>query len=75
MSGNLELEMPSEESEARNRIQQLYVEHHDLDVVIQRLAEDPSVDQLMITRLKKKKLQLKDMISKLENALIPDDIA
>jgi hypothetical protein len=67
--------MSSKESEVRNRIQQLHVEHHDMDVVIQRLANDPSVDQLMITRLKKKKLQLKDMISKLENQLIPDDIA
>ena len=67
--------MSNNESEVRNRLQQLHVEHHDLDVVIQRLANDPAVDQLMITRLKKKKLQLKDMIAKLENELIPDDIA
>jgi hypothetical protein len=67
--------MLNDESEVRTRLQQLHVEHHDLDVVIKRLADDPSVDQLMITRLKKKKLHLKDMISKLENQLIPDDIA
>ncbi len=67
--------MSSKESEVRIRIQQLHVEHHDLDVVIQRLVTDPSIDQLMITRLKKKKLQLKDMIRKLENELIPDNIA
>ncbi len=67
--------MSNKESEVRNRIQQLHVEHHDLDVVIERLVNDPSIDQLMITRLKKKKLQLKDMIGKLQNELIPDDIA
>ncbi|MBN1379098.1 MAG: DUF465 domain-containing protein [Gammaproteobacteria bacterium] len=67
--------MSNNESELRNRLQQLHIEHHDLDVVIQRLVNDPSVDQLMITRLKKKKLHLKDMIKKLENELIPDNIA
>jgi hypothetical protein len=67
--------MSSDEVEVRNRLQQLHVEHHDLNVVIERLVDDPSVDQLMITRLKKKKLHLKDMISKLENQLIPDNIA
>jgi hypothetical protein len=67
--------MSSDEVEVRSRLQQLHVEHHDLNVVIERLVDDPSVDQLMITRLKKKKLHLKDMISKLENQLIPDNIA
>ena len=67
--------MANNESEVRTRIQQLHVEHHDLDIVIKHLVDDPSVDQLMITRLKKKKLQLKDMIRKLENELIPDSIA
>jgi hypothetical protein len=67
--------MASNDTDMKNRLQLLHEEHHDLDVVINRLVNDPSVDQLMITRLKKKKLQLKDMISKLENELIPDDIA
>ena len=67
--------MSNNESELRTRLQQLHIEHHDLDVVIERLVSDPSIDQLMITRLKKKKLHLKDLISKLENELIPDDIA
>jgi len=67
--------MSNNESELRTRLQQLHIEHHDLDVVIERLFNDPSVDQLMITRLKKKKLHLKDLINKLENQLIPDNIA
>ena len=44
----------------------------DLDEAIARMSEDPSVDQLRLTRLKKRKLKLKDWISHLESQLIPD---
>ena len=54
------------------RLKELRVEHRDLDDVISRLTLDPAVDQLRIKRLKKKKLQLKDTIAKLESELIPD---
>ena len=54
------------------RLKQLRVEHRDLDQVIARLVNDPQVDQLMLTRLKKRKLMLKDMITQLESAGIPD---
>lgn len=54
------------------RLRELRVEHRDLDQVILRLAGDPDVDQLMLRRLKKRKLQLKDMITHLESELIPD---
>ena len=54
------------------RLKQLRVEHRDLDEVIARLVHDPNVDQLMLKRLKKRKLMLKDMISQLESARIPD---
>ena len=54
------------------RLKELRVEHRDLDYVISRLSLDPAVDQLRIKRLKKKKLQLKDTITKLESELIPD---
>lgn len=67
--------MPSSEAEIRAKLQHLYVEHRDLNVIIDRLSLDPQVDQLLIKRLKKKKLQLKDMITRLEDELIPDDIA
>jgi hypothetical protein len=54
------------------RLKQLRVEHRDLDLVIARLVSDPHVDQLMLKRLKKRKLILKDMITQLESARIPD---
>jgi hypothetical protein len=54
------------------RLKQLRVEHRDLDQVIARLVSDPNVDQLMLKRLKKRKLMLKDMITQLESARIPD---
>jgi len=55
-----------------HRLQDLRTEHRDLDEVIRRLTEDPTVDQLQIRRLKKRKLMLKDMIAHLESQLIPD---
>jgi hypothetical protein len=54
------------------RLKQLRVEHRDLDLVIARLVSDPHVDQLMLKRLKKRKLILKDTIAQLESARIPD---
>ena len=53
-------------------IAELKEEHRDLDEAIARLSEDRSVDQLRLTRLKKRKLKLKDWISHLESQLIPD---
>ncbi len=53
-------------------MEQLIVEHRDLDDVIHRLIADPEVDQLQIVRMKKRKLLLKDMITRLRSKLIPD---
>lgn len=53
-------------------ISELREEHRDLDEAIARLVEDPSVDQLRIRRMKKRKLKLKDWIAHLESQLIPD---
>lgn len=50
-------------------------EHRALDVAIERLAHDPLMDQLQLRRLKKRKLVLKDLISRLESRLIPDELA
>ena len=61
--------------EIRRQLAELQTEHRDLDDVINRIAADPLQDQLQLQRLKKRKLSLKDQISKLENQLIPDIIA
>ena len=47
-------------------------EHRDLDETITHLSSDPSVDQLRLRRMKKRKLKLKDWIAYLESRLIPD---
>jgi hypothetical protein len=49
-------------------------EHRDLDLAISVLVEK-AIDQLAVKRLKKKKLMLKDQISRFEDELTPDIIA
>ncbi|UCE88463.1 MAG: DUF465 domain-containing protein [Pseudomonadota bacterium] len=56
----------------RKKLCELRIEHRDLDDVVTRLSEDMAVDQLQLRRFKKKRLQLKDLISRLESLLIPD---
>ena len=58
--------------ENRVRLKELRIQHRDLDVAIAELVRNPYADQLRVSRLKKQKLLLKDMISKLESQLIPD---
>ena len=50
-------------------------EHRDLDQAIIALSNLGTTDRLMVQRLKKKKLQLKDKITRLEDRLTPDIIA
>jgi len=50
-------------------------EHRDLDQAIIALSNSGTTDRLMIQRLKKKKLQLKDKSTRLEDRLTPDIIA
>ena len=61
-----------DEEVIRKRLLELRIEHRDLDDVIAHLAENPFVDQVQMRRLKKRKLQLKDQIARLESMLIPD---
>lgn len=56
-------------------LEQLRIEHRDLDDSIDALSDKAVVDQLQIARLKKKKLMLKDRIMRLEDQLVPDIIA
>jgi hypothetical protein len=54
------------------KLRQLRIEHRDLDQVIVQLQMDMRTDELQMRRLKKRKLLLKDQISKLESQAIPD---
>jgi len=63
------------ELELQKRLEVLRSEHRDLDAAIAALTEAGSTDQLLIARLKKRKLRLKDQISHIEDNLLPDIIA
>ena len=54
------------------RLVALEVEHRDLDGVIQRIADHSAHDQLQLTRLKRRKLLLKDQIAWLQRQIDPD---
>ncbi len=63
----------TDEKEATTlRLDTLRIEHRDLDAVITQISSQTKADQLLLKRMKKRKLWLKDMISKLESKLIPD---
>lgn len=53
----------------------LRLEHADLDASIEALSHMPIPDQLLIARLKRKKLLLRDEIVKVESRILPDIIA
>ena len=67
--------LEQDREELSRRLEELTIEHRDLDDVIARLAEDGPFNQLQIQRLKKRKLLLKDQIMRLESELLPDIIA
>jgi hypothetical protein len=60
------------QAQMRQRLHELQLEHRDLDVAIHRIADNPSHDQLALTRMKRRKLLLKDQISWIERQLDPD---
>jgi hypothetical protein len=62
----------SDPSEIAIKLAELREEHRDLDRAIAELVESPSVDQLGVRRLKKRKLKLRDWIAYLESRQIPD---
>jgi hypothetical protein len=64
-----------EEHELREQLARLQQEHRDLDVAIAALQESVGSDILQVQRLKKRKLQLRDRISFIEDQLTPDIIA
>ena len=64
--------MPSANDENLEKLHQLRLEHSDLNHIIELLHEQPVIDQLQLRRLKKRKLLIKDIITRLESKLIPD---
>jgi hypothetical protein len=64
-----------DERELREELVKLRTEHRLLDEEIVSLEANPTADQLLIKRLKKRKLALKDRITSVEDQLLPDIIA
>lgn len=56
----------------KQRLTELRAEHRALDDAIAGLGQNVYINQLQLRRLKKRKLQLKDIIAKYESKLIPD---
>ena len=65
----------AEEMSLRLTLAALIEEHRDLDAAIAAMADHGARDQLQLTRLKKRKLQLKDQIARIEDQLLPNIIA
>ncbi|MBM3555465.1 MAG: DUF465 domain-containing protein [Alphaproteobacteria bacterium] len=59
----------------RRKIEGLTTEHRDLDAAIAALQAATPVDGLQVQRLKKRKLMLRDQITRLQSQLVPDIIA
>lgn len=63
---------PQDQGKIQHLISELINEHRDLDEIIIKLTDAQMVDQMQISRLKKRKLKLKEQIHYFENQLIPD---
>ncbi|HPQ51455.1 MAG: DUF465 domain-containing protein [Alphaproteobacteria bacterium] len=64
-----------DEDSLRDQLVDLARQHKSLDEQINQMATSQAVDFLTIAKLKKEKLRLKDMISRIESMLIPDILA
>jgi len=65
----------AEEQALRAKLAELMQEHRDLDIAIAAMSDQGVTDALTLGRMKKRKLQIKDQISRIEDALLPDIIA
>jgi hypothetical protein len=68
-------EVEDTEEALRAKLASLTLEHSDLDVAVHAIANSPMPDMMVIGRLKRKKLALKDEIARLKDQLTPDIIA
>ena len=67
--------MSEEQNQIKEKINELRKLHSELDIEISKIVKVIPVDQVMLQRIKKKKLKLKDEISKLSSHILPDIIA
>ena len=67
--------MSEEQNKIKAKINKLKEQHSELDMEISKIVKVIPVDQVMLQRIKKKKLKLKDEISKLSSHILPDIIA
>jgi hypothetical protein len=65
----------SDQDDLKERLERLITLHRDLDSAISALVEVRPFDQLQIQRLKKRKLQVRDEIQRLNSGMLPDIIA
>lgn len=67
--------MSEEQNKIKAKINELRKLHSELDIEISKIVKVIPIDQVMLQRIKKKKLKLKDEISKLSSHILPDIIA
>ena len=67
--------LSDDEQTLHAEVKLLRLEHADLDASIEALSHMPVPDQLLIARLKRKKLLLRDEIVRIESRILPDIIA
>lgn len=69
------MDMDRERQALHQQLNELRLQHRDLDAAISSLEDSAGSDSLQLRRLKKQKLLLKDQIAQLEDRLFPDIIA
>lgn len=57
------------------RLIELRIEHADLDALIDRVSHEAPLDELMIRRFKKRRLGLRDEMTRIERELTPNEPA
>ena len=70
-----ESDLQKEQDALRKKLEDLTLEHRDLDELLNIATSSPSVDMLKFQRLKKRKLAIKDEIRKINRRILPDIIA